>query len=308
MARSPELAALISVFFFGCANGVAAHAVTAQSPQGAPLTAPTSALAVSAAPSHEPTPIPKSANAELSESSADAVSTSPSTPPSSVTDRTIALEVPDFSPAVVRLPGGVAKAPVLVVTHGAGGTPEAHCDLWSRISKGKVILLCVRGRARSPLAADGDYYPDHPTLERETFAALTALKARFADRIAEGPVFYAGFSQGATMGALMLVEHASEVTRLVLVEGGFSDWNVARARDFRARGGERVLFVCGRKECAEPARTAAHWFNDAGVAAQVEYVKGAGHTHGARVEARIAALYPWFTEGDARWQSDAHAP
>jgi pimeloyl-ACP methyl ester carboxylesterase len=220
---------------------------------------------------------------------------------------TIALDVPDFSPAVVRFPDGAAKAPVLVVTHGAGGTPEAHCDLWSRISNGKVILLCVRGRARSPLPADGDYYPDHPTLERETFAALTALRARFAARIADGPVFYAGFSQGATMGALMLVEHASEITRLVLVEGGFSDWNVARAREFKARGGERVLFVCGRKECAEPARNAVHWFKDAGVAAQLEYVKGAGHSHDARVEARIAALYPWFTEGDARFQSDDDA-
>ncbi|HEX3773893.1 MAG TPA: hypothetical protein VHV51_05475 [Polyangiaceae bacterium] len=220
--------------------------------------------------------------------------------------RSLLLEVPEFLPAVVRFPKEPGKAPVLVVAHGAGGTPEAHCDLWQRISRGKAILLCIRGRARSPLPEDGDYYPDHPTLERETFAALAALRARFADRIADGPVFYAGFSQGATMGALMLVEHADEVTRLVLVEGGFSDWNVARARAFRAHGGERVLFVCGRKECAEPAENAAHWFKDAGVAAQVEYVRGAGHSHDARVEARIAALYPWLTEGDPRWQLDQH--
>jgi predicted esterase len=217
--------------------------------------------------------------------------------------QTLLLEVPEFAPAVVQLPAGANKAPILVVAHGAGGTPEAHCDLWARISQGKAILLCVRGRARSPLAVDGDYYPDHPALERETFAALAALRARFADRIAEGPVSYAGFSQGATMGALMLVDHASEVTRLILVEGGFSDWNVARARDFRARGGERVLFVCGRKECAEPARNAAHWFNAAGVAARLEYVVGAGHSHDARVEARIASAYSWFVEGDPRWQA-----
>ncbi len=304
MTRGLGLAAFVSSFFFGCVNRDASHAVTAR-PQSTPLAATSTALAVRAAPSQTQTPILQLANAEVKDSAADGAPASPSIPPASPPEGPLALEVPDFSPAVVRFPGGGARAPVLVVTHGAGGTPEAHCELWSRISRGKVILLCVRGRARSPLAADGDYYPDHPTLERETFAALTALRARFADRIADGPVFYAGFSQGATMGALMLVEHAGEVTRLVLVEGGFSDWNVARARDFRARGGERVLFVCGRKECAEPARNAAHWFNDAGVAAQVEYVKGAGHSHDARVEARIAALYPWFTEGDARWQSDA---
>lgn len=302
MARSLELAALVSAFLFGCASGGTARAVTAESPPRAPLTKAASTLAVRATPSQVQTPIPISPTAEAIDAA------SQTTRPENKLEGTVALEVPDFSPAVVLFPSGVAQAPVLVVTHGAGGTPEAHCDLWSRISKGKAILLCVRGRARSPLATDGDYYPDHPTLERETFAALAALRARFADRIADGPVFYAGFSQGATMGALMLVEHASEVTRLVLVEGGFSDWNVARARDFRARGGERVLFVCGRKECAEPARNAAHWFKEAGVAAQVEYVQGAGHSHDARVEARIAALYPWFTEGDARWQSNAPSP
>ncbi len=213
----------------------------------------------------------------------------------------VPLEVTDFSPSLVRLPDGDGKAPVLVVTHGAGGTAEAHCELWARIVKGKALLLCVRGRARGPKPADGEYYPDHPTLERETFAALTALRARYPERVADGPVLYAGFSQGATMGALMLVDHADEVTRLVLVEGGFADWNVARARSFRERGGERVLFVCGRKECAGPARNSAYWFRLAGVPARVEYVAGAGHSHDERVEARIVTALPWLLEGDARW-------
>ncbi len=211
------------------------------------------------------------------------------------------LEVADFSPSLVHLPEGGGKAPVLVVTHGAGGTAEAHCELWARIVKDKALLLCIRGRARSPDPADGEYYPDHPTLERETFAALSALRARYAARIADGPVLYAGFSQGATMGALMLVDHAQEVTRLVLVEGGFADWSVARARSFRERGGERVLFVCGRKECAGAAKNSAYWFKLAGVPARVEYVQGAGHSHDGRVEARIVESLPWLLEGDTRW-------
>ena len=296
MTRFSDGAALILVFLFGCAQHVAPRTVAAEPAQSDPRSAPSPPLA-------EPS-VPRTVQTQIKKSDSDAIASSTPSEPSEPSLGTVALDVPDFSAAVVRFPDGAAKAPVLVVAHGAGGTPEAHCDLWSRISNGKVILLCVRGRARSPLPADGDYYPDHPALERETFAALSALRARFAGRIADGPVFYAGFSQGATMGALMLVEHASEITRLVLVEGGFSDWNVARAREFKARGGERVLFVCGRKECAEPARNAVHWFKDAGVAAQLEYVKGAGHSHDARVEARIAALYPWFTQGDARFQSD----
>ncbi len=210
-------------------------------------------------------------------------------------------DVPDFSASLVRLPENQEKAPVLVVTHGAGGSAEAHCQLWSRMVLERAILLCVRGRARGPNPADGEYYPDHPTLERETFAALAALRARYAERIAEGSVYYAGFSQGATMGALMLVEHASEVKRLALVEGGVKDWSVARARAFRERGGERVLFVCGQRDCAEAARKSAYWFKLAGVPAQVEYVSGAGHSHDSRVEARIVSALPWLTASDARW-------
>lgn len=89
--------------------------------------------------------------------------------------------------------------------------------------------------------------------------------------------------------------------RLVLIEGGYADWSVARARSFREHGGERVLFVCGRKECANEARKSAHWIKLAGVPAQVEYVAGAGHSHDARVEARVIAALPWLTASDVRW-------
>jgi predicted esterase len=222
-------------------------------------------------------------------------------PPEASRDRFQSLEVPDFSASLVRLPEGNEQAPVLVVTHGAGGTAEAHCELWARIVEERALLLCIRGRARGPNPADGEYYPDHRALERETFAALAALRARYGERIAGGGVYYAGFSQGATMGALMLIEHAAEMPRLALVEGGVNDWSVARARAFRERGGERVLFVCGRKDCANAARKSAHWFKLAGVPAQVEYVAGAGHSHDARVEARVIAALPWLTASDARW-------
>jgi predicted esterase len=215
--------------------------------------------------------------------------------------RSFALEVPEFSAALVRLPEGDEKLPVLVVTHGAGGSAEQHCQWWSRVVRERAILLCLRGRARGPSPADGEYYPDHLSLERETFAALSALRAGYAESVAEGSVYYAGFSQGATMGALMLVPHAAEVPRLALVEGGAKDWSVARARAFRERGGERVLFVCGQKDCAEQARKSAYFLKLAGVLARVEYVAGAGHSHDSRVEARIASALPWLTASDARW-------
>ncbi len=40
---------------------------------------------------------------------------------------------------------------------------------------------------------------------------LSAARARFAERILPGQGIYTGFSQGATMGALMIVDHASRL-------------------------------------------------------------------------------------------------
>ena len=286
MTRGSAGSLAIAALVFGCANQVAPRPAAAPTPFA-------EASAVAPVPPRTPSPPPRLPEPARAEADQNAEA--------SALGATLPLEVPDFSPSLVRLPDLPGKAPVLVVTHGAGGTPDAHCELWARISRGRALLLCIRGRARSQAPADGDYYPDHLTLERETFAALNALRSRFRARIAEGPVYYVGFSQGATMGALMLLEHASEVPRLALVEGGFAEWNAPRAKEFRARGGQRVLFVCGTKQCAKAARSAAAWFNHAGVAAHLEYVRGAGHSHGGAVETQIAALYPWFVEGDPRF-------
>jgi predicted esterase len=287
MTRGSASSLVIAALVFGCAQQVAPRPAAVR--PALPLLAQSRAASPAPSPSKTP-PTPEDSRTEA-DSNAE----------TSALGATLPLEVPEFSPSLVRLPDLPGKAPVLVVTHGAGGTPDAHCELWARISRGRALLLCIRGRARSPAPADGDYYPDHLTLERETFAALNALRSRFAARIAEGPLYYVGFSQGATMGALMLLDHASEVPRLALVEGGFAQWNVPRAKEFRARGGERVLFVCGTEQCAKSARNASRWFNQAGVAAHLEYVRGAGHSHGGAVETHIAALYPWLVAGDPRF-------
>ena len=55
----------------------------------------------------------------------------------------------------------------------------------------------------------------------------------------------------------MLPDHPAGFARAALIEGGFGqyqEWNVAVSERLRAHGGTRVLFVCGRLECAKPAR------------------------------------------------------
>jgi predicted esterase len=148
----------------------------------------------------------------------------------------------------------------------------------------------------------GYYFPNHYELEREVMAGLEALWSSFPDA-ARTSIVYAGYSQGATMGALMIVEHADVFHRLVLIEGGTGEWNLARAQQFRRRGGQRILFACGREHCRDTAHRSAHWLERAGLVVRVLYARGAGHTPAGVVGEKVAEAFGWLTEGDPRWQS-----
>lgn len=211
------------------------------------------------------------------------------------------LEVPGFLPAVLYLPAAREPRPLVVASHGAGGVPEAECDYWRRMTGGQAVLLCLRG---TPLRNDGPsgyYYKTHLALGAELRAALGALKATFAARVASGSGVYAGFSQGAIMGAPIIPEHGDEFPTLALIEGGYEYWSPALARRFAERGGRRVLFSCGTAWCAKKARIPAEWLEARGVEVRIEYAEGAGHTAGGAVMKRTEDALPWLLAGDRNW-------
>lgn len=218
------------------------------------------------------------------------------------------LEVPGFEPAVVALPRGDGPRPVLVATHGAGDRPEWHCDLWSAMVRGAGYVLCPRGKAIDARVPDHErlyYYPDHHALGREVTAALSALSRRFGDRVDLRAPVYAGYSQGATMGALLLPGHPAGFVRAALIEGGYGsagEWTLGSARRWHGAGGTRVLLACGRADCAARAHKARATLERVGVTARVLHAQGAGHTYVGAMERALHEAYPWVVEGDPRWQ------
>ena len=233
---------------------------------------------------------------------APAESTAPVSPPATVESSD--LEVPGFRPAVVVLPADRSRPrPVLIAAHGAGDGPRWQCEVWSAIVAGRGFVLCPRGVPLSPGGDDaGHFFRDHHYLGRLVTAALTALRARYSGSVDSGPVVYTGYSQGATMGALFANRRPEIFPRMVLVEGGHSEWDVATARAFRRGGGARVLFACGGRFCANSALKSKRWLERAGVEARVEHIEGGGHTYGGSVAERVAATFDWVIEGDARWK------
>jgi predicted esterase len=214
------------------------------------------------------------------------------------------LAVEGFRPVLVSLPADRSKpSPVVVAAHGAGDGPRYQCEFWRELLEARTFVLCPTGVPFGNTDEEGHFFRNHLELEREVMNAAAALRAAYGDQIAPGPLVYAAYSQGATMGALMLPAHGDVFTRLILIEGGFSQWNVPIGRKFRGAGGERVLFACGTRSCNKGAERSAAWLEQAGLEARVEYVPGGGHTYGGAVGERVASSLDWVFEGDVRLET-----
>lgn len=214
----------------------------------------------------------------------------------------IDIPIAGFEPAIVIFPDTAEKKPLIVVAHGAGGQASWHCRHWHGFIGNDAILLCPRGKrqyARDP--SKGYYFPDHPSLGREVLAALAALRLQAGSKIASGPITYAGYSQGATMGALAFASDDNPFQRLVLVEGGVSDWSLARAKKFRASGGRRILLVCGTNRCWAHARAARDLLHRAAVEVRAVAALGQGHRPDGGVGRALVESLPWLFQGDTRY-------
>jgi pimeloyl-ACP methyl ester carboxylesterase len=207
----------------------------------------------------------------------------------------VPLVVPGFGDAVVIAPFELGEGkPLLVAAHGAGDAPDWQCGHWASITAGRFVVLCPRGL---PLGRDsgGYYFPDHFALEREVLAAVDALKRALGPRLLDEGGVYTGYSQGATMGALMVVNHGRRFPHLMLIEGGSGDWSSSRARRFRDTGGKSVAIVCGTGPCARRAKASAAVLQKVGLRARAAHADGAGHTYdGAVGEQSRALLDGWL--------------
>ncbi|MBN2193375.1 MAG: hypothetical protein JW751_11215 [Polyangiaceae bacterium] len=227
------------------------------------------------------------------------------------------LEVDGFGPAVISVPRPRrAPYPLLVVAHGAGDFPEWHCELYARIVRSRGMVLCPRGKpidAREPLDRAACYYPDHHYLGAVVAASLKAVFRRFPSeatgrRVDPSSIAFAGYSQGASMGALVVGGAPERFTRALLVEGGFKEWNVPIAARYRDGGGHRVAFVCGGIGCALSAGRSAQWLERGGLEARVVYVEGGGHTSFGAVAEALPEVFDWLVADDQRWRRAPPGP
>jgi predicted esterase len=220
----------------------------------------------------------------------------------------VELAVPGYDTAVVSLPRDTSRRrPLLVAAHGAWDRPEPHCQLWRRVTNAHAFILCPRGRRTNryvPHEHAAYFYSDHFELAREVLATIHALSARYPGELDASSAVWAGFSQGAIHGALVIALHPALFPRAVLVEGGngfFDEWSPFAARKYARGGGQRVLFGCGSPYCVRTAQRCAGYLERTGVQTFVTHAQGAGHSYGYTMERSLREHFAWLVADDPRW-------
>lgn len=221
----------------------------------------------------------------------------------------VALKVEGWEDAVVSVPrGATGPRPIALATHGNYDRPEWQCEVWRGIIGDRGFILCPRGFARKDSPSPDDIrftYANNGELEKEIDAGLAALRARWPQYVAEGPVLYTGFSLGAIMGVAIAgrTPGAARYPRMILVEGGYDRWTAPNLSGFTRESAERrVLFACGGTGCMQGAKVSARALDQRKVQTRVVGATRSGHTYDGAVADEVKAAFAWVIEGDARWQ------
>lgn len=204
------------------------------------------------------------------------------------------LPVEGAFPLLTWAPSGSEARPLVISAHGAGCLAEEHCEYFWRLLQGRAIVACLRGE---PLFRNrperGFYFRDHLALARELEGAARVLRAHFGGRLQDDWT-YAGYSQGATMGALLLPDSPLGFAQVLLIEGGGEGMSRSAAERLRAKGTERLLFACGTTGCRDRAGRVAEALDAVGIDARVAFGQGAGHTYLGPVETTVLAEAAWL--------------
>jgi predicted esterase len=186
--------------------------------------------------------------------------------------------------------GEAAPRRIVVGVHGAGDRPEWSCGGWRLAAQASVFVACPRGTATSPTTFA---WPSAAALTRKVDAIVAQVRQRFGPYVAEGPLIYAGFSQGATLSEPLLLSQAARFPIAILAEGGYATArSAAFARRYRAAGGRRLVLVCGTPACFAHARRATPVLERAGLETLVVGDPKAGHNLNDRMQRALQAAWP----------------
>jgi hypothetical protein len=191
--------------------------------------------------------------------------------------------------------------------HGGADRPEWACGEWVGVARSHPFVLCPRG-ARNPGSPDTDPrygWGSNAEVAKELRAALAALKHRFGNYVASGPVVMGAFSEGVAPAAQIVEQEPSFFSRVAFVGPTDGAWTAGFAGVFANRGGLRLLVVCTDAACKSAAQADLVFSRGAGTPTRLLEPGEFGRVLDGRVTDVLARELPWLVDGAPFWPSYA---
>jgi predicted esterase len=187
--------------------------------------------------------------------------------------------------------GARGPRPIVFAVHGIWDRAEWACGGWRLGTDNFAFVLCPQG---SPKGNDRYGWTSADEIERALRAAVPALRRRFGKYVAEGPMLYAGFSQGAYLARPILLEDPRRFPNAVFAEGGYDTLDDPEfARAFARGGGHRIAIICGGPACFARAERAKKILEQNGLEVVIGGDASAGHNLNGRMQNSIRKVWPW---------------
>lgn len=211
--------------------------------------------------------------------------------------------MPGFGSSYVAVPIGAREPrPIVIALHGGADRPEWACGTWTGITKARAFVLCPRGVETSGSGGALRYgWGSQAEVERELRGALKALKARFAEHVASGPVTLVAFAAGVKY-ALELARTEPPFFARILVVGSEPDtWSAGRAAVYARAGGKRLLFAVS--DPASRASSSTYWVfaRGAGLETKLSDLGDLGLVLDAAVARALTPQFEWLVSDDPRY-------
>jgi predicted esterase len=204
----------------------------------------------------------------------------------------------DGSEASVTLPLGATEArPVVLGVHGAGDRPEWSCGEWRMVFDSYAFVVCPHGAPRGGAFV----WQSSDQLEKRAIAALVAVREKYAGYVLDGPVVYAGFSQGSYLAPYVIRRHPDVFSMMAIDEGGYEQTGGDFPNAYFHGGGRRALLMCSTPSCETGFASSRTLLERAGIDARVKKLGPFGHTVNDAVIAAIKEQWKWLVRDDARW-------
>ena len=218
--------------------------------------------------------------------------------------------------AYVALPVGAEDRRAIVVgVHGAGDHADWACSEWQATLASWAFVVCPQGVKHATW--EGTFVWGSATaIAAQADRAVAAVRARYGAFISDGPLIYAGWSQGATLAAQVIASRPGTYDRVALVEIGHTPLDASSvASTLVASGVRRAVVTCESWKCRAFAQGFQSAARTRGLQAQLVDVGLRNHWFDEPVFRALAPKMVWMVEDqqrfvglgaavDARWMTD----